>query len=468
MNRILHTQEAPLIAAATIFFAVSLATAAFGQDNQLIQRESESGAQAGFSESDPMYQWGQWRGPLQTGVAPKADPPIHWSEGKNILWKTQLPGLGHSTPIVWNDRIYLTSAREIGEKFKARPDTAPGAHDNKLVDSRFEFLAIAIDRKTGKIVWQKSLNNAIPHEGAHNSASLASASAVTDGKHIYFHFGSYGLFCLDRDGNTKWRIDLGIMHSKHGHGEGSSPALADGTLVVNWDQEDQSFVAAFDAKDGSVIWKVDRPEPTSWSSPIIIDQGGRKQVVVAGTGRIRGYDLKTGEVIWSCGGLSHNVCATPVYADGMLYAGSSYETRMIMGINVDGATGDITSSDRVVWQSTLRPPYVPSLLLVGDALYFLRHYQGILTRLDAKTGEQPTGPFRLERMQEIYASPVSAAGRIYVTDRSGGTIVISADKEHQQLALNRLDDRFSASAALVDRETYLRGEKNLYCIMEEK
>jgi len=431
-------------------------------------------ATGGFCQTDEADQWANWRGPLQTGVAPSANPPIQWSEDKNIAWKTPLPGLGHSSPVVWDDRIYLTSARKIGEPFAPRPDTAPGAHDNKLVSSKFEFLAIAIDRKTGKVVWEKSLHSEIPHEGAHTSGSLASASPVTDGKHAYFHFGSYGTYCLDRDGKTVWKRDFGKMQTKHGHGEGSTPALHSDKLIINWDHEEQSFIAALDKKTGKTVWKIDRAEATSWSSPIIVDVDGNPQVIVSATEKIRGYDLENGKVIWSCGGLSNNVCASPVYEDGMLYAGSSYVRRMVMGINIRGAKGDLTNTDRIVWNRQERPPYVPSLLLVDDHLYYLRHYQGILTRMKAKTGETPTGPFRLGSMREIYCSPVATPGtkekpgRIYVTDRSGHTVVISTNESADLIALNRLNDRFSASAAIVGRQMFLRGEKFLYCIAEPK
>lgn len=412
-------------------------------------------------------QWASWRGPLQTGVAPKGNPPTEWSEEKNVRWKTALPGLGHSSPIVWGDRVYLTSAREIGEKFDPRPDTAPGAHDNKLVSSEFEFLAIAVDRLSGKTVWQKSLAKAIPHEGAHVSASLASASAVTDGKHIYFHFGSFGTYCLDTDGNTVWKRDLGTMSSKHGHGEGSSPALYKDKLIVNWDHEKQSFIVALDKKTGVTKWKVDRSEVTSWSSPIVVEVDGKPQVIVSATERIRGYDFETGKVIWACTGLSNNVCASPVYEDGMLYAGSSYVKRMVMGIKIAGAKGDVTHSDRVVWSRQDRPPYVPSLLLVDEHLYYLRHYQGVLTRLTAKTGIPPSGPFRLGSMREIYSSPVAADHRIYITDRQGNTVVMSTDQEPKRLGYNRLNDSFSASAAIVGKQLFLRGERFLYCIAEK-
>ena len=399
-----------------------------------------------------------------TGEAPMSKPPTRWSETENVKWKTQLPGLGHSTPIVTADAVYVTLARETGPKFEPRPDTAPGAHDNKMVSSKFEFVAVSIDRSTGKINWSKVLHSAIPHEGAHISGSLASPSPVTDGSHIWFYFGSYGLYCLNKKGETVWSKDLGVMNTKHGHGEGSSPVLSGNVLAINWDHEGESFVAAFNKMTGEEIWKQSRDEITSWASPIVVEHDGKKQLIIAGTNRIRGYDLKTGNVIWKCGGMSHNICATPVHSNGLVFFGSSYEKRQMLAIRLAGAKGDITSTDNVVWNRTARTPYVPSLLHYKKHLYFLRHYQGILTRLEGASGDEPSGPFRLARMNEIYASPVAADGNIFITDRQGTTVVINADDPIKNMITNRLNDRFNASAAIAGNQLFLRGERSLYCI----
>jgi outer membrane protein assembly factor BamB len=421
----------------------------------------------GEENSDKKHHWPQWRGPLGTGVAPDADPPVEWSETENIRWKTALPGLGHSTPIVWADRIFLTTAVPFGDALPPRYSNRPGAHDNAPITHRQKFVVLAIHRRTGRILWQKTMREQLPHEGAHFTGSLASASAVTDGKHVFAFFGSYGLYCLDFGGRLQWEVDLGKMHSKHGHGEGASPALHGDTLVVNWDHEEPSFLFAFDKRTGRQRWKVARNEVTSWASPIVVEHRGKPQIIVCGTHRMRGYDLATGKVIWECGGLSANICATPVSADGMVYAGSSYDTRALLAIRLDGATGDITDTRQVAWTRTRGTPYVPSPLLYGDSLYFLSHYQGILTRVKAKTGEDRPGAFRLDGIRNVYASPVGADGRVYITDRDGATLVLRHSDEPKPLALNQLHDRFNASAAIVGRELFLRGESHLYCIAEE-
>lgn len=410
--------------------------------------------------------WPQWRGPLMTGVAPDADPPIEWSESKNIRWKVELPGRGHSTPVVWNDRIYLTASMPIGEKVEPIPETAPGAHHNVLVPYHHRFMVLAVDRKNGAILWNTAVHEELPHEGGHESGTLASGSPATDGKVVIAFFGSRGLYALDPDGTLLWKKDLGRMYSKHAHGEGSSPLLHGDTVVVIWDHERDSFVAAFDRMSGEERWRTTRDEKTSWASPIVVEHDGVDQLIVSGTTRIRAYDLSDGSVIWECGGLSKNVVATPVSADGIVVAGSSYDTRAILAIRLDGAAGDLTGTDQVLWRRIRGTPYVPSPLLYDDSVYFLNHYQGVLSKADLKTGENQAGPFRLSGLTDIYASPVGAGGRIYITDRDGTTLVMSHEDQPKILSLNRLDDSISASAAPVGRELILRGEQYLYCIAE--
>ncbi len=416
---------------------------------------------------DALQAWPQWRGPLGTGEAPKAQPPVEWSETKNVRWKTALPGKGHSSPIVWGERIYLTTAIPYGETVRPR-FVRPGAHDNFATTQHHEFAVLAVSRKTGKILWQQTVHKAAPHEAGHRTASLASASPVTDGERVFAFFGSYGLYCLDSAGKLLWKKDLGEMHTKHGHGEGSSPALYGETLIVNWDQEEQSFLAALDKRTGKQRWRVARAEDTSWATPIIVEHRGKAQVIVPGTNRLRGYDLTDGAVIWECGGLSSNIVASPVAANGVVYAGSSYDTRAMLAVRLDGAQGDITGTNQVVWTRRRGTPYVPSPLLYGNTIYNLHHYQGILVRLDATTGAERGGPFRLDAITDVYGSLVGAAGRVYITSREGVTQVMSHNDETPRvLAVNRLDDSFSASMALVGRELFLRGERYLYRIAED-
>ena len=410
--------------------------------------------------------WPQWRGPLGTGAAPNSDPPVEWSESKNIRWKVALPGKGHSTPIVQGHKIFLTTAIPYGETLPPKHSTAKGTHDGVPVTQRHEFVVLAVDQRDGKIIWQTTVHKKLPHEGGHATGSLASNSPVTDGERVYACFGSHGLHCLDLHGNVVWQKQFGEMQTKHGHGESASPVLYGDTVFMNHDHDGPCFIAAFDKRTGQQRWKVKRDEETSWSSPIVIENEGQPMLIVAGTNRTRAYDPATGRTIWECGGLSSNVVATPVAAEGMLFAGSSYEKKAFLAIRLDRAKGDITGSDRIAWTRNRGTPYVPSPLLYGESLYFLTHYQGILSRVDAVTGTDNPGPIRLGGIGNIYASPVAGGGRIYVSDLDGKTIVVSHSDRPEVLALNRLDDEFAASAAIVGRELFLRGHKYLYCIAD--
>ena len=421
-----------------------------------------------YPETPARHYWPQWRGPLGTGVAPDADPPLEWSEDKNIRWKIALPGKGHSTPVVWKNRLFLTTAVPFGPEMPAKYSGWPNAHDEVAITHRIQFKVMAINRQDGNIVWQKILRQELPHAGGHSTASLASNSPLTDGQHLFAFFGSFGLYCLNLDGELIWETDLGQKRTLHGHGEGASPALYQDTLIINWDHEEESFVIAFDKGTGQQRWRVDRDNISSWSTPTIAAYQGQDQIIIGGSRQVISYDLASGEIIWQCGGLSvKNVVATPVVGSGMVFVGSSYDQQMIMGIRLDGAEGDISGSEHVVWSRSRGAPYVPTPLLYGEALYYIHHFQGIMTRVEARTGENRPGALRLNGLRGVFASPLGAAGRVYVSGHNGVTIVISHDDQAQILALNQLADSFSASPIAVARELYLRGEKNLYCIVRD-
>ena len=416
-----------------------------------------------LNDNQALLEWRQWRGPLGTGASPHGNPPTHWSENHNIGWKTSIPGLGHSTPIIVGQRIFLTAALPYGKTLPPKFSGASGAHDNLPITQRYKFLAILVDRATGKILWTKELTNRLPHEGGHYTASLASASPISDGSQFFAYFGSYGLYCLDEDGNVRWEKQLGTMKTKHGHGEGSSPALYRNRIAINWDHEEASFLVVLDTHTGEEVWRAARDEVTSWSSPIITNVGEKAQVIVAGTTRVRGYHLETGEVVWECGGLSANVVATPVAGEGMAVVGSSYDTRAMLGIRLSNSSGDITDSEHVAWKRRLGTPYVPSPLLYQDTVYFLNHFQGILSQVNIQTGEETNDPLRLSHIRNVYASPVAANGKIYVSDLRGVTMVVGHDVP-RTLATNRLDDEIAASLAIAGDEIYVRGKTHLYRI----
>ena len=428
-----------------------------------------SGALAGPGGAcaEPATFWSQWRGPLANGEAPLANPPVQWSEEKNVRWKIPLPGRGHSSPIVFGDAVYVLAAAPSGDPLPPVFDSAPDVHDSLPVTHRHQYFVLALARATGKTLWKTVVREEFPHEGGHTTGSPVSNSPTTDGKFIYAFFGSRGLYCLDLKGAIIWKKDLGKMQTLHAHGEGSSPVLSGNILIVNWDHEGDSFLYAFDKRDGRQIWKVRRDEKTSWSTPLVVEVDGKPQVIISATKRIRGYDLATGAQIWECAGLTENVVSSPVHTRGILIAGNSYYSQSMLGIRLAGAKGDITGTDHVVWSLKRNTPYVPSPLLYKDILYVIRHNQNVLGRLDPMTGRFQDEALRLEGIRDfIFSSPVAAAGRIYITARDGVTVVLQADAKAKTLAVNHLDDSFSASAALAGKELYLRGESFLYCLAE--
>ena len=419
-----------------------------------------------FADDMAVDQWPQWRGPTGQGISNTAEPPIEWAEDKNVAWKVALPGKGHSTPIVWGQRVFVTAAIPVGDAQPPVYDQAEGSHDNAPVTHHYEFAVICLSRADGKEQWRTTVAKVFPHEGGHVSGSLASQSPVTDGERVYAFFGSRGLHCLDFEGKLVWTKDLGQMHTHHAHGEGASPILAAGNVVVNWDHEKQSFIVAIDKATGVEKWRTNRDEPTSWSTPLLIEHKGQQQIIVNASTRIRAYNPKTGEEIWQCGGMSRNVIASPLFADGVVFAGSSYDTRAMVAIQIEGAKGDVTGTAQVLWERNKRTPYVPSPLLYKGTLYTLGHYQAILSCIDPKTGEDTTGPFRLPGIQNFYASPVAAAGRIYLSDLNGATMVLQHSENPSPIGVNQLDDAFSATPVLVGKDLFLRGERHLYRIRE--
>ena len=293
--------------------------------------------------------WPQWRGPLQTGVAPEANPPATWSETNNLKWKVKIPGSSYATPIIWENRVFIQTAIPTGKKVEAKPAEvgeqppppradAGGESSRKGPDGPggrkgrgglgggakptevYQFVVLCLDRQTGKVLWQQIAREEVPHEGyRQGEGSFASTSGLTDGKRLYAYFGSRGIHCYDLDGKPVWSQDLGKMRMANGFGEGSSPAIYQDTLILNRDNEDNSFIIALDKDTGKTLWKKPREERTSWSTPLIIERDGKAQAVVTATGKIRSYDVASGDVLWECGGLTRNVIPCPVADAGMVY-----------------------------------------------------------------------------------------------------------------------------------------------------
>lgn len=449
-----------------------------------------------WADSAAERYWPQWRGPTGNGVAPRAKPPTEWDGGRNIRWKTEIPGAGHATPIIWGDRIYLLTA--IREDDTAGAESSDGEHEGRggpraaaqqpapeaapqdaepprqrrrppreasTPTDTFKFAVVAVDRRSGEIVWRRTVAEEVPHEGMHTTASYASASPITDGELIYAFFGSRGLHCLDREGNVVWSQRLGRMRTRNSFGEGASPALHGDTLVVVWDHEEDDFIVAFDRKTGRELWRTPRDEPTTWTTPYIVDVNGKPQVVTAGTNKCRAYDLATGEKVWESAGLTMNVIPSPVFADGLAILTSGFRGAAIKAIRLDKARGTLADGhEAIAWTADERTPYVPSPLLVDGLVYYYDNNRPILTCRDARTGEVRFGPERVEGLESIYASPIAANGHVYLVGRSGQTTVLRQGPEPKVVAQNTLDDEFNASPVAVDGELYLRGRSTLYCI----
>ena len=450
----------------TVFIACTLKTTADNHGKKVEQT------------SDFEKNWHHWRGPHANGTAANANPPTTWSEDQNIRWKVPIPGLGHATPIIWEDKIFIQTAIELEMPKKEttnveeQPEEESGRRRGRRGRSRtipnYKFEILALNRTDGSPLWQKTLRETVPHEGMHNDSSFASNSPVTDGEHIYAYFGSRGLYCLDMKGDIIWEKDLGKMRKAGTFGEGSCPIIHDNAIIILQDHEDQSFITALDKRTGDEIWKELRDERTTWTSPIVVDYNGTSQVIVPATNRTRTpcYDLANGEVIWECGGMTRNVIPSPLYMDGHVYIISGFRGSSLQAINLELAKGDITDTEAVVWEYNRDTPYVPSPLLNQDIIYFLKGNTGILTAIDRRTGEVNYGPERLNGISSVYASIAGTEDRVYVASRNGNVTVLKYGPTLEVLAQNKLDDSFNASPVIVGSELYLRGTQHLYCIAE--
>jgi outer membrane protein assembly factor BamB len=410
--------------------------------------------------------WHQWRGPLANGTAPKGDPPVTWDANTNIKWKAELPGRGSATPIVWGDQVFVVTA--IKTDRTADPTDLPKT-DSKLEKKTqaptnyYQFVVLSFDRATGKLRWRQTAAEKVPHEGHHPTHSYVAGSPTTDGRFLYVSFGSFGIYCYDLAGKLQWQRDLGRLNTRLGWGEAVTPVVHGDALLLNWDQEADSALICLDARTGERRWKATRDEKTSWNTPLVVEHKGKWQVVVNATDRIRGYDLETGQELWRCGGMTVNAIPSPLAADGIVYCMSGYKGSAAAAISLDAA-GDVTESDKVLWRHRKGTPYVPSALLAGDRLWFTEMNDPLLTTLDVKTGKPVIDRERLPHLKNLYASPVAAAGRIYVVDREGTTLVLKQGDKLEVLATNRLDDPIDASPVVVGKQLFLRGEKYLYCI----
>lgn len=411
--------------------------------------------------------WAQWRGPLGTGAALRGNPPIHFSETQNLKWKVEIPGKGHATPLVWEDKVIILTAVPTTEKGnRDANENADHPMTPQTTEYIHEFRVILINRSNGETIWEKTVARELPLEGTHELGSWASNSPCTDGENIYAYFGSRGLYCLDFEGNLLWQRDFGQSNKHMSFGEGDSPYLHGERIFVLWDHQGECFLYSIDAKSGKDVWVAKRDEITSWSTPLVVDVNGKLQVITSATNQVRSYDYETGEVLWFGTGMTRNVIPNPVYADGILYLASGFRGSALMAVDIARANGDITGSDAILWTYNQDTPYTPNLLLMDGKLYFLRVNNGFLTCLDAKTGNVVYAREKLDGVSTLFSSPTGAAGRIYIASKDQVLVIKGGGDKPEVLAKNLLDDDFHASPVVVGNDLIIRGFKSLYCFSE--
>jgi outer membrane protein assembly factor BamB len=422
----------------------------------------------GMVQAQSDSHWPQWRGPFFNGMA-RGDAPTVWSDTKNIKWKTEIPGRGFSTPVMWGDRIFLTTAIPSG-KPAAEPAPAEGRRAGggagPLVEHKFEVLCL--DRKTGKILWQRTAKVATPHEGYHRTyGSFASNSPITDGRYVYAFFGSRGLYVYDFNGKLIWEKDFGVqMKMRLAFGEGAAPLLSKDQLFLVFDHEAGSFMVAIDKRNGKELWRSQRDEPSSWSTPLAIEHNGRIEIIVPATNKVRSYDARNGKVLWESAGLGSNVIPVPVHHNGMVVVMSGHRDPKLMAIKL-GKDGDISGSDAIAWSHTRGVAYTTSPVLYDNKLYVVTD-NGLVSAFNATTGEPFYTQTRLPKGYNLKASPVGANGKLYLATEDGDVVVLKMGEKFEVLSVNTLEDQvFIATPVIADGEIYLRGQNTLFCISEK-
>jgi outer membrane protein assembly factor BamB len=402
--------------------------------------------------------WPQFRGPAGRGVSDETGLQLTWSATSGVAWKAALPGPGHSSPIIWRDRIFLTAFRSS--------EGALGRMTSMLTSKLAmghrptgQLLVLCLDRATGRVVWQREVETSAIEE-VHHTNSPATPTPVTDGSLVYVYFGSRGLFAYDFDGKLVWEKPLGPFPNEWG--SGSSPVLYDDLLLLNIDSDGDDFLLAVDKRSGKTVWQAPRTNaPRAWPTPAVWRKPDGDEIVVSGSARASGYDARTGTERWRVNGLSSWVSPTPLVAHGLLYVASGGSGGNVVLAIRPGGRGDVTTT-HVVWRTERVAPYISSPVVAGDLLFTVRD-GGIVACLDAKSGRL-IWQQRLAAAGSYYASPLAADGRIYVTNEDGVVTVLAAKPSFQVLAVNDLGERTLASPAVSDRTIFLRSDEHLWAI----
>ncbi|MBG99627.1 MAG: serine/threonine protein kinase [Solibacterales bacterium] len=416
------------------------------------------------------FTWPQFRGPGALGIVPdNPGLPISWDSTENIVWKTDVPGKGWSSPVVWNERIYLTS--NIGPTGKGEPPAGfyEGGEFQPITEKTHHWMAYGINFISGQIEWETELHRGIPKTPRHRKNSYASETPVTDGDHIYVHFGDLATYCLDMTGKVAWSVPWKPVETRWGYGTASSPALHENQLYITNDNEGQSYTVAIDKQTGKEIWKVDRDEPTTWSTPFVWTHADRTEIITAGRKKIRSYD-PNGRLLWELSGMSSLSIPTPFASDGLLYVTSGYhgsQERPIYAIR-PGASGDITlksgetSNEYISWSVPQGGPYHPSPV-VYEGLHYTLLDRGFLTCHDARTGKQIYGKQRIALGSGNFtSSPWAYKGHIFCLSEAGDCYVIEAGPNFKVVEKNSLGEMCMATPAIADSSLLIRTYSNLY------
>jgi outer membrane protein assembly factor BamB len=381
----------------------------------------------------------------------RGDAPLRWSDSEHVAWKVPVPGRGHSSPVVWGNRIFVTTAVPTGP-------VTPG------VLQEHRFVLFCYDRATGKVLWERVARVATPHQTYHAQyGSFASNSPVTDGTHVYAFFGSRGLYAYTLQGELAWQKEFGQLRMYNNFGEGAWTAIDGNTLVVVWDHEDASFLIALDKTTGRELWRTPRQGNTNWSGPYITSFNGRKQIIVSASREVVAYDLATGAALWKATGLGQNTIPAPVAAGDLIFVMSGFRNPNLMAIRL-GREGDLTGTDAIVWQNQRGNSYSASPVLHDGKLYVLTD-NGMLSVFDGPTGKPFYQQQRLPKPYNFKASPVGANGKLYLASENEDVIVVKMGETFEVLATNTLADQsFIATPAILDGEIYLRSQTTLFAI----
>ena len=418
-------------------------------------------------------QWPQFRGLAAGAVADDPALPDTWGETENVVWKAHIPGLGWSSPVVWDDQIFLTSTISATEERLPRPGLYDPGRDfgSQRATAEHHWMVYAVDFETGQLRWERELHRGVPSIMRHLKNSFASETPVTDGERLYVYFGSIGLVAaLTLEGETIWSTELGAFNGRQRFGTAASPVLhADRLYIVN-DNTTRSFLTALDAETGDEIWRVEREEVENWSTPLVWENDVRTEIVTTGRRKIRSYDLE-GQLLWELGGLTVNVVPTPFATNGLVYISAGYPGGMPRPVYAvrPGASGDISlgpgdaSNDYIVWYQPRLGTYNTSALVYGDHYYTLLD-RGFLLAHDALTGREIYGRQRIAPGVGFTASPWGYNGKIFLLGEDGDTYVVQAGPEFKLLGTNSLDEMSLANPAIVRGSVIIRTQSKLYRI----